>query len=230
MSNKPHIADHNSKEAHGTITSYVIGFILSLIFTIIPYHLVVNKVLSGNVLLAAILGIAVLQMAIQLLFFLHLGRGPKPLYNVVFFFATAGVIVITIGASLFIMNNLYRNMTPQEYTTKLAQDENISQIGGKDTGACNGNKDNHVVVIRDDEVRPVLTEANRCDTLTLINEDDKDREITFGTHPQHESYGGLDTIELDGNRPEIITLNETGSFIFHDHLDETVFGRFTVKP
>ena len=95
-----------SKSEHGTATSYVIGYVLSLLFTVIAYLLVANKTFSGNKLLMAILGIAVVQMFVQIFFFLHLGRGPKPLYNVVFFFATAGIIVIVIGASLLIMNNL----------------------------------------------------------------------------------------------------------------------------
>ncbi|MDQ3064883.1 MAG: cytochrome o ubiquinol oxidase subunit IV [bacterium] len=225
--NTEHHTNH-SKE-HGSIRSYVIGFILSLIFTFIPYHLVVNKGLSGSELLAAILGIAVVQMAIQLIFFLHLGRGPKPLYNVVFFFATAGVIIVTIGASLFIMDNLYKNMSPQEYTTRLAQDENIAQIDGRDTGACDENKTNHSVVIRDDDVRPGLLEAKRCDTLTFINEDPKVREIAFGTHPDDVSYGGKYEIVLDDARPETVTLNEVGEFTFHDHRDSQIVGQFTVS-
>ena len=88
MSKKSH--KPTPKSEHGTTRSYVIGFVLSLIFTVIPYYLVTNKTIAGSALLATILGIAVLQMFIQIFFFLHLGRGPKPFYNVVFFFATAG--------------------------------------------------------------------------------------------------------------------------------------------
>lgn len=228
MSHHAHTDKSPHSKEHGTISSYVIGFILSLIFTAIPYYMVVEKVITGNALLVIILSIAVLQMAIQLLFFLHLGRGPKPLYNVVFFFATAGVIVITVGASLFIMQNLYRNMSPREYTTKLAQKENIAQIGGKETGACNGNEYNHVVTIRDSVADPAFIGARRCDTLTFVNEDDVVREITFGAHPEHSSYGGEDYVILDDGRPETITLNELGTFVFHDHMDPEMTGSFSV--
>lgn len=219
---------HAHDKEHGTTASYVVGFVLSLIFTIIPYFLVVEKVITGNALLVTILGIAVLQMAIQLLFFLHLGRGPKPLYNVVFFFATAGVIVLTIGASLFIMQNLYRNMSPREYTTKLAQKENIDQISGKETGACNGNQFNYVITISGGVATPSFVGARRCDTLTFVNEDAGVREITFGTHPEHASYGGEDYVVLDDGRPETVTLNEVGIFVFHDHLDPEMTGTFSV--
>jgi cytochrome o ubiquinol oxidase subunit IV len=215
---------------HGTTSSYIIGFILSLIFTIIPYVLVVNKTLSGTVLVVTILGIAVVQMAIQLLFFLHLGRGPKPFYNIAFFFATAGIIILTIGASLFIMANLYHNMLPEEITRKLAQDEGIAQIGGEDTGACSEIFDNHIVTIENNKISPVHTKAKRCDSLTFINKDDIERSMKFGPHEGHESYGGLYEIDLDDKRPETITLNQAGDFEFHDHRNVTIYGHLSVEP
>ncbi len=215
---------------HGTMMPYIIGFILSLIFTIIPYHLVVNKVISGNALLATILGIAVWQMIIQLVFFLHLGRGPKPLYNVVFMFATGATIIVVIGASLFIMANLYRTMTPEEFIRRQAQEENIAQIGGRETGACNELRNNHIITISGGVTDPSAINAKRCDTLTFINEDDFDHEIGFGVHPDDVSYGGLFEIVLDDGRPETITLNEVGDFVFHDHYDPNITGSFTVSP
>lgn len=215
---------------HGTTRSYIIGFILSLVFTIIPYHLVVNKVLTGNKLLVTILGIAILQMFIQIFFFLHLGRGPKPFYNVVFFFATAGIIVIVIGASLFIMNNLYHNMSPQDVTRKQAQEEAIAQIDGKETGACQGNKDNHIVIIQNNTAAPAHIDAKRCDTLTFLNKDESARHMVFGPHPNYRNYGGEDMIVLDDGRPETITLNESGSFMFHDHMNPSLMGHISITP
>jgi cytochrome o ubiquinol oxidase operon protein cyoD len=225
-------ASHESaadKREHGTTRSYVIGFILSLIFTIIPYYLVVNKVLMGSTLMAVILGIAVLQMFIQIFFFLHLGRGPKPFYNVIFFFATAGLIVMVVGASILIMNSLYRNMSPEEVTTRLSQEEGIAQIGGKKTGACQVTRASHLVTVSAGTVSPVVTDAQLCDSLTFINEDDKPLQIAFGSHPQDESYGGVYEITVRKGRPETITLNEAGAFEFHDHLGSPTAGYFSVS-
>lgn len=220
-------SSHN--DGHGSIGSYVVGFILSLVFTIVPYYMVVNETVTGNALLATILGVGVLQMVIQLLFFLHLGRGPKPLYNVVFFFATAGIIVIAIGASLFIMDNLYRNMSPEEVTKRLAQEEGLSQVGGEETGACQKVRDSHIVTIDSGELTPIHTGAQLCDTLTFVNKDNRKREMTFGTHPDHGSYGGIYEVPLD-KRPETITLNQSGDFMFHDHMDPNVTGHLSVEP
>lgn len=224
MGNKKH------DNEHGKVSSYVIGFILSLIFTFIPYYLVVNKVFTGTALTLIILAIAVLQMAIQLLFFLHLGRGPKPLYNIIFFFATAGVIVLTIGASLFIMANLYRNMSPEEVTRRLAQEEGISEIGGKSTGACSEQGRSHIVTIVEGNPSPNNILTKRCDTLTFVNQDGSDYEFGFGMPDNPGSYGGLYEIPIRTDRNETITLNEAGSFLYFDLKDPTVDGSFSVQP
>lgn len=213
---------------HGTIMSYVTGFVLSLIFTFIPYYLVVNKVITGKSLLITILAIGLLQMAIQLLFFLHLGRGPKPLYNVVFFFATAGVIVITVGASLFIMDNLYRNMAPEELVKKLAQQENIAQIGGIETGACIENRASHIVTITEGVVHPIRTEAKLCDTLTFVNNDDSEYDLQFAGYFGPESYGGEDKVHVRSGRTETITLNQLGDFSYFVDTNPELGGYFLV--
>jgi len=219
-----------AKSEHGTTTSYVIGLMLSLNFTIVPYLLVVNEIITGNALLVTILGFAILQMFIQIFFFLHLGRGPKPLYNIVFFFGTAGLIIVVVGASIFIINNLYRNMMPDEVTRKLAQKEAISQVGGKETGACNANKVNHIVTVSEEGVSPSYTSANLCDTITFINQDKVTRELVFGTYTQNVSYGGEDKVVLDDGRPETITLNQDGNFVFYDKTNQSIIGNFVVKP
>ncbi|MDQ2973255.1 MAG: cytochrome C oxidase subunit IV family protein [bacterium] len=220
---------NNHTQSHGSILSYSIGFILSLIFTIIPYYLVVNNSFSSSALTYIILGFALLQMLIQIFFFLHLGRGPKPFYNVVFFVSTVFLIVVVVSGSVFIMDNLYRNMTPSEVTTRLAEDEGISQVGGEKTGACQGLKHNHKVYIKDGVVNPKTTEAKLCDTITFVNEDDKLREITFGAHPEHGSYGGEYEVVLRSSRPKSIVLNEFGYYIYHDHFEPSVSGSFIVS-
>lgn len=229
--NKPsHHTDHQPKAEHGTTQSYIIGFLLSLVFTAIPYYLVINKSFSGNARLITILGFALLQMSVQIFFFLHLGRGPKPLYNVVFFVSTIGIILVVVGGSIFIMNNLHYNMTPVEVTTRLAQDEAISQVGGEKTGACQNIHANHKVTIQNGRVSPLRTEARQCDSLTFINEDNTVRNIAFGPHPKHDIYAGLYEVTVRKGSTKTITLNQTGVYLFHDHLDPDITGVFTVKP
>ena len=56
-------------ENQGSLKAYTIGFVFSIILTIIPLLLVLNHVLAKNILLASILGMPVLQFFVQLLNF-----------------------------------------------------------------------------------------------------------------------------------------------------------------
>lgn len=219
-----------SQHEHKTLESYIIGFILSLIFTLIPYYMVVNHTVSGPALLTTILGFAVLQMLVQIIFFLHLGRGPKPMYNVGFFVATVGIILIVVGGSVVIINNLHYNKLPSDQIKKLVNDEGIYQIGGEKTGACQGQHTNHLVKIKNGQVSPLRTLALKCDTLTITNEDKISREFTFGPHPGHQLYAGVIELVIRRGMSKTITLSEPGTFRFHDHLHKETTGTFTVVP
>lgn len=223
----PHVT-RDTGHGQGTARSYVVGFILSLVCTIIPYSLVVNHSLSRSALMVLIFGFALLQMVIQITFFLHLGRGPKPRWNLLFFVATVALILVIVGGSVMIMSNLHYNMMPSDQTKKLVGDEAIYQIGGEKTGACQGQYDNHKVTIENGQATPAHTDASKCDTLTFVNQDSYPREITFGTHPGHAAYAGEDELDVQKGRGETITLSEVGTYQFHDHLHPDTTGDFTV--
>jgi cytochrome o ubiquinol oxidase operon protein cyoD len=229
------VADKNTShhEEHGTTGSYVIGFVLSLIFTIIPYYLVVEKVVSGMTLLATILGFAIVQMIIQIVFFLHLGREKKPHWQLLFFISTVGIILVVVGGSIWIIHHLHYNMTPvtpDGASKKLIEDEGIYQIQGQKTGACQGQYTTYKITIKDGVPSPSHIDAHKCDKLTFINEDDKTHYIMFGTLEHPEAYAGEDMLTVTKRRAKMIVLSETGTHRFHDHLNSKTAGDFTVRP
>ena len=235
MNSTPHHPDliSKSKREHGTVGSYVTGFILSLVFTFIPYFLVTEHAVAGNALVAIILGFAIAQMIVQIVFFLHLGREPKPHWNLAFFISTVGIILVVVVGSLWIMHHLHYNMTavtPADTSKKIIDDEGIYQIDDKKTGACQGTRANHKVVITNGQVTPLYTAAQQCDTLTFVNEDDVVLEITFGTHPHHGTYAGESELTVRKGRDKTITLSVAGMYQFHDHLHSETAGGFTVAP
>lgn len=217
-----------SPKEHGTIKSYIIGFIASLIFTFIPYYLVTHHLRSGTGLLVAILVLAVVQLVIQVEYFLRLGRGPKPQWEVYFFLSTISIILVVVGGSLIIVNNLHSNMSVPDQQMKLVNDEAIYQVNGKLTGACQATHANYRVIFANNTVTPRHVAANKCDTLTFINEDSVTRDVAFGTHPAHEVYAGVSDIQLSSGKSMTITLSEAGGFNFHDHLHPTITGSFLV--
>lgn len=217
-----------SRQEKGTLRAYVTGFILSLIFTFIPYYLVVNQVVTGTPLLITILSFGVLQMLVQLLFFLHLGRSPRPNWQIVFLLFTVGTILVVVGGSLVITHNLHYNMTPSDQLKKIVNDEGIYQIGGEKTGACEGQHENHQIMLMNDIVSPTVTEAKQCDTLTFMNHDSEPKEITFGAYPNQTTYGGEDVYEIRAGYNKTITLSELGTYNFYDQSRPETTGQFTV--
>lgn len=111
--------------------NYIIGFLLSVTLTLVAYFLVVYHVASGHimppdeVLLFLLPGLAVIQMCIQMYFFLHIGHESKPRWNLLFFLSTMSLVLVIIIGSLWIMNHLNYNMTPQAMTKFIIKDEGI---------------------------------------------------------------------------------------------------------
>lgn len=116
----------NEISRSGFVT-YVTGFILSLLLTAGAFMLVMNRTLSGDNAIIAIVSLAVIQLFVQLFFFLHLGREKKPYMNLSVLLLAAGTIGIIIGGSLWIMRNLDYNMmmTPEETRTYMHNHEGL---------------------------------------------------------------------------------------------------------
>lgn len=114
--------------SHGTLGMYMTGFALSILFTLAPYYLVVHGVVSGRSLMVLLAGFAVLQLLVQLVFFLHLGRESKPRWNAMILAFAALVVLIVVIGSLWIMYNLnYSMMTPAETDRHLLHEEGIQK-------------------------------------------------------------------------------------------------------
>lgn len=96
-----------------TVTSYVIGFLFSIALTLIPYKLVVSHVWERDQTITAIVICAVLQLLVQLKFFLHLNFSPKGRENLYSFIFTVITLFIIVAGSLWIMHDLnYYMMDP----------------------------------------------------------------------------------------------------------------------
>jgi len=94
---------------------------------------------------------------------------------------------------------------------------------------CSPRRTTHLFVIENDIVQPSHTIAARCDTLTIKNMDDVDRMMAFGVHDHHMTYDGIETRDLLRNQSFSVTLTQTGSFTFHDHMNDEVSGTFEVQ-
>lgn len=110
------------------ISHYIIGFTLSLALTLTAYILVVNKYFSSKATLALIMALAIVQLFVQLIFFLHLGSEAKPRLKLAIFSFTLLVVLIVVGGSIWVMSHLnyhHENMSPAEKDNYIFEEEGI---------------------------------------------------------------------------------------------------------
>lgn len=231
MSKTEHPTSQESTPQHGTIRSYIIGFLLSVVFTLIPYYLVVYKSLEGSALLATIIGFAMLQLVVQVVFFLHLGREKKPRYNLIFLLSTISLIFVVVVGSIWIMNHLHYNMSATDVADKVSTDEAVYKVEGKQVGTCSGEaSENHRIELKNKTAVPRHVYARLCDTITIINLDEASRTINFGPREDPGTYAGEPGKVIYPRRNMIFTLTELGAHQFHDSALNEVYGDFTVTP
>lgn len=108
--------------SHPSLTTYIVGFVLSLMLTLTAYFSVVNNAATGNALVGIIVGLAVAQLLVQLVFFLHLGRESRPRLNLIMFAFMLIVVAIVVIGSLWIMHNLDYNMMPKDMEKHMLQE------------------------------------------------------------------------------------------------------------
>ncbi|TXH60333.1 MAG: cytochrome o ubiquinol oxidase subunit IV [Bacteroidia bacterium] len=103
--------NHSKVEPHGGgLGLYLVGFILSIVFTLIPYIVVKDHLLSGVFPIIIVVLSAILQLLVQLIFFLHLSLAPNQRWNLLTFVFTLLILGILVIGSLWIMYNLDYNM------------------------------------------------------------------------------------------------------------------------
>jgi cytochrome o ubiquinol oxidase operon protein cyoD len=100
--------------SQGTLKTYVTGFGCSIVLTLAAYLLVIHQLFSRQILIALVIGLALVQFIVQLLFFLHLGTETKPRWKLFVFLFMVMVVAILVFGSLWIMSNLNYRMTPDQ--------------------------------------------------------------------------------------------------------------------
>lgn len=107
MAHQPHTHgnDHDSHESHGSLKSYVTGFLLSLVLTAIPLIVILNDLMEGTAAVVLLLGTAVLQFVVQLFYFMHLKEEKKPRYNLSVLLLGLAIVVTIVAGSIWIMAN-----------------------------------------------------------------------------------------------------------------------------
>lgn len=105
-----------STQFYRDVVRYLIGGGVSLLLTLMAFFAVAQADWSLNALAITLLGLATLQMATQLVCFLHLSKARAQKWQSLSFIFTMLMLLIVVIGSLWIMRNLdYRmHISPQE--------------------------------------------------------------------------------------------------------------------
>jgi cytochrome o ubiquinol oxidase subunit IV len=100
----------HSDEAHGSVGGYIAGFLLSVVLTAASFGLVIGGALPPHTALLALAALALVQIVVHLVCFLHMNGSSSQRWNVMAFAYTVLTALTLIVGSLWIMHNVSMNM------------------------------------------------------------------------------------------------------------------------
>ena len=107
--NTPGLEGH---DAHGSLRGYIIGYVAAIVLTIAAFAIAPSTGMAPFSIEAALAVLAIAQMLVHLIFFLHINTAPAQKINVTAFATAMLIIAIVVIGSMWIMSHLNRNMVP----------------------------------------------------------------------------------------------------------------------
>ena len=109
-------AHHDHQESHGshgTLKSYAIGFVLSVLLTAIPFWIVMHPTFEQSTTTAlVVLAFAMVQIVVHMIYFLHMNTSAEGGWSMLALIFTVVVLVIAMSGSIWVMYHLNHNMMP----------------------------------------------------------------------------------------------------------------------
>ena len=93
-------------ESHGSLGSYVAGFILAVLLTAAAFGVALHGSLDASTALIAIAVLAFVQVVVHLVFFLHLNLKPGQGWNVLSLAYTVLAAAFLIFGTIWVMHNV----------------------------------------------------------------------------------------------------------------------------
>jgi cytochrome o ubiquinol oxidase operon protein cyoD len=127
MSDQTHLhAEHDiapgDEEQHGIrerIIGYVVGLGLALLLTATSFFIAGTNLVWQPSIPIALIVLAIAQMGVHLVFFLHITTGPDNTNNVLALAFGLLVVFLVVGGTVWIMAHLNQNMPPMDQFIKM---------------------------------------------------------------------------------------------------------------
>jgi cytochrome o ubiquinol oxidase subunit IV len=106
-----HIDGH---EIAGDVGSYLIGLALATLLTIVSFFIAQTTLVWAPSIPVALAVLAITQMGVHLVFFLHITTGPDNVNNVMALAFGVLIVLLLMAGSLWIMAHLNHNKMPMD--------------------------------------------------------------------------------------------------------------------
>ena len=103
------------------IRGYLIGFGLSVLATVVAFFLSGTSLVWQPSIPAALIVLAIAQMGVHVVFFLHITTRPDSVNNVMALTFGVFIVFVLIVGSVWIMTHLNHNMMPMEHIMQMQQ-------------------------------------------------------------------------------------------------------------
>jgi cytochrome o ubiquinol oxidase subunit IV len=104
---------HDDGGYHFSAKGYIVGFLMAVVLTVIPFWLVMGQVLPSPAMTGAvIIGFAAVQIVVHMIYFLHLNAKIEGGWSLLALIFTAALVCIMLAGSVWVMLHLNTNMMP----------------------------------------------------------------------------------------------------------------------
>ncbi len=103
----------------GAVTSYLIGLGLSVLLTAASFYALGTDLIWPPAIPVALLALAVAQIGVHLVFFLHITTAPDNTNNVLALAFGVLIVALIIAGSMWIMAHLNHNMVPMSEVLRM---------------------------------------------------------------------------------------------------------------
>lgn len=115
----PGIAGTEEATPRATIISYVVGLVLSIALTVTSFYMLRTRLVWGPAIPAALIVLAVAQIGVHLVFFLHITTAPDNTNNMLALAFGVLIVGLIVIGSLWIMAHLNHNMLPMNQVMRM---------------------------------------------------------------------------------------------------------------
>jgi cytochrome o ubiquinol oxidase operon protein cyoD len=111
--------EENAVDVAAGTRGYLLGVAMATVLTIASFWAAQTDLIYAPGIPIALGVLAVAQMGVHLVFFLHISSGPDNTNNILALAFGVMIVILVVGGSLWIMDHLNQNMIPMDQLMKM---------------------------------------------------------------------------------------------------------------